>query len=350
MLPIPIVSVVPHFVKWLLAIPHWIVLSVLTFGHVPGDTHCLDLHSDYRPLPARNVGFLIRRHALDRDVYAYLFLQRDEYPPFSMDSGEYPVTFEMEYPHHLSRLLIFVKWLLIIPSLIVFAFVIIIWVRFTSWPGSRSSSPATTRAVDRTFDRVLRLGIPAQSLSSALDQKYPPLPPQPIAVAPTPDKHQITNQTPHRSPRPPCRGSAAGPPVFGPTTTRPKRQPSSRLTPILQPSDASGSCIRAPDRGLRPPGVWNHRTYYFGSHWGNRAGMDVRRPVELPPPLAEPTKTNRPLRPTPTPPLPSTHQLLSTTGYAPPATRSLIAWKPTTRGVACPLNEGMSTCSRKRGA
>jgi len=124
------------FVKWLLIIPHWIVLWVLTalvtYLVTPIAWICILITGRY-PRGLWDFSFGTMRWAAN--VYAYLFLQRDEYPPFSMDAGEYPVTFEMEYPHHLSRLLIFVKWLLIIPSLIVFAFVLVIWlvVLFIAW-------------------------------------------------------------------------------------------------------------------------------------------------------------------------------------------------------------------------
>jgi hypothetical protein len=47
---------------------------------------------------------------------------RDQYPPFS-GSAEYPARFDFAYPPRLSRLLIFVKWLLIIPHWFVLIFV-----------------------------------------------------------------------------------------------------------------------------------------------------------------------------------------------------------------------------------
>jgi hypothetical protein len=52
------------------------------------------------------------------NVTAYGLGQRDEYPPFS-GTGPYPVQFELAYPERLSRLLIFVKWLFVIPSVFV---------------------------------------------------------------------------------------------------------------------------------------------------------------------------------------------------------------------------------------
>jgi hypothetical protein len=58
-------------------------------------------------------------------VAAYLYLQRDEYPPFGDE--DYPVRFQMDYPERLSRWKIFVKWLLIIPHLIVLTFLVFAW-------------------------------------------------------------------------------------------------------------------------------------------------------------------------------------------------------------------------------
>jgi Domain of unknown function (DUF4389)/zinc-ribbon domain len=48
------------------------------------------------------------------NVYAYVALLRDEYPPFSTDPGRYAVTYEVDYPEKLSRWLIFVKWFLVL--------------------------------------------------------------------------------------------------------------------------------------------------------------------------------------------------------------------------------------------
>ena len=62
----------------------------------------------------------IQRWTANVVAYAVLLL-RDEYPPFSGDAGEYPLTLEVEYDEDLSRWMIFVKWLLAIPHLIVLA-------------------------------------------------------------------------------------------------------------------------------------------------------------------------------------------------------------------------------------
>ena len=55
--------------------------------------------------------------------YSFSALGTDRYPPFSLESRDYPANLEVEYPESLSRGLIFVKtWLLAIPHYIVMAF------------------------------------------------------------------------------------------------------------------------------------------------------------------------------------------------------------------------------------
>jgi hypothetical protein len=114
------------FVKWLLVIPHFLVLGLLnivvTYILWPLSWIIILIMGRY-PLSMWNftLGFL----RWTANVNAYAFLQRDEYPPFSMDPRQYPVQLEMEYPLRLSRLLIFVKWLLVLPSAFIWAFVAI---------------------------------------------------------------------------------------------------------------------------------------------------------------------------------------------------------------------------------
>ena len=107
------------FVKWLLIIPHLIILyalmlvaEVLTFIA----WFAILFTSRY---PKGMFDFVVGVNRWQNNVDAYVLLLRDEYPPFSLSAGQYPVTFDIEYPEKLSRWLIFVKWLLIIPHLIV---------------------------------------------------------------------------------------------------------------------------------------------------------------------------------------------------------------------------------------
>lgn len=58
------------------------------------------------------------------NVNAYMYLFRDEYPPFSGDPGKYPVSLEIDYPDHsLSRLTTLFRVFMVIPQMFVLAFV-----------------------------------------------------------------------------------------------------------------------------------------------------------------------------------------------------------------------------------
>lgn len=107
------------FVKFFLAIPHLLILyalnavfSIITFVAF----FAILFTQQYPPgLFKFAVGIARWRH----NVGAYVMLLRDEYPPFSMDAGNYAVAFDVAPPSDLRRWMIFVKWLLIIPNLIV---------------------------------------------------------------------------------------------------------------------------------------------------------------------------------------------------------------------------------------
>lgn len=114
------------FVKWLLVIPHLIVLVFL--GIAVGITSLIAwfaiLFTGRYPRGMWEFGIGVYRWSAN--VTAYMSLMRDEYPPFS-GSADYPVRFEIAYPERLSRLLLFVKWLLIIPNVFVYYFVALLW-------------------------------------------------------------------------------------------------------------------------------------------------------------------------------------------------------------------------------
>ena len=105
------------FIKWLLAIPHLIVLALLGIGLaiVTVIAWFAILITGKYPRGMWDFSMMVLRWSAR--VNAYLNLQRDEYPPFG--DQDYPVLFQMEYPEHLSRGLIFIKWLLVIPHLII---------------------------------------------------------------------------------------------------------------------------------------------------------------------------------------------------------------------------------------
>jgi hypothetical protein len=105
------------FVKWFLIIPHAIVLGFLGVAlyFTTFIAWFAILFTGRYPRGMWDFAMMVLRW--QARMTAYIYLQRDEYPPFG--EGSYPVRFEMAYPDRLSRLLIFVKWLLIIPHWIV---------------------------------------------------------------------------------------------------------------------------------------------------------------------------------------------------------------------------------------
>ena len=117
------------FVKWLLAIPHLIILcALMAVAEIITFIAWFAILFTGR-YPKGMFDFVVGIYRWDNNVNAYILLLRDDYPPFSLSAGQYPVTFDIEYPEKLSRLLIFVKWLLIIPNVIVLLFVgIAYWV------------------------------------------------------------------------------------------------------------------------------------------------------------------------------------------------------------------------------
>ena len=123
------------FVKWLLAIPHFVIIYFLNIalGVVTIIAFFAILFTKKYPEGLFKFAVGVRRW--QANVSAYVGLLRDEYPPFSMDAGQYAVAYEVDYPGELSRWLIFVKWLLIIPHIIVVALlgIVVLVVGFVAW-------------------------------------------------------------------------------------------------------------------------------------------------------------------------------------------------------------------------
>ena len=65
------------------------------------------------------------------NVGAYAALLRDEYPPFSWDTGEYPLTLGIERAERQSRFRLFIRIFAIVPNQIVFFFVQLAWFAVT---------------------------------------------------------------------------------------------------------------------------------------------------------------------------------------------------------------------------
>lgn len=114
------------FIKWLLAIPHFIILYVLAIIVYICTIIAFFSILFTRKYPRGLHNVVVGVFRWNLNVNAYLLLLRDEYPPFSWEQGKYPVALEIDYPEELSRWAPLYKWLLVIPNLIVLSIVAII--------------------------------------------------------------------------------------------------------------------------------------------------------------------------------------------------------------------------------
>ncbi len=111
-------------IKWLLVLPHILVLVLLGIGAVISViiSFFAILFTGKYPRGLFNYNVGVMRWSWRVGFYGCQALGTDKYPPFSLDKDDtYPADLDVSYPEKLANLMVLVKWILAIPHFLILA-------------------------------------------------------------------------------------------------------------------------------------------------------------------------------------------------------------------------------------
>lgn len=155
-------------IKWLLAIPHFLVLIVLWIGFWVATIIAFFgiLFTGRYPRSLFNFTVGVMRWTWRVAFYATSAIGTDRYPPFTLRSTDYPADFDVDYPPRLSRGLVLVKWwLLAIPHYLIIAVI----GGGLQWP-----SVGTLGSVWGGFGSLVFVLVVIAGFSLLFTRRYPP--------------------------------------------------------------------------------------------------------------------------------------------------------------------------------
>ena len=156
-------------VKWLLIIPHVIVLAVLwvAFFATSVVAFFTILFTGRYPRPIFEFNLGVMRWTWRVNYYAYSALGTDRYPPFTLaEVPDYPAQLHVPYPEHLSRGLVLVKWwLLALPHFLIVGF----FVGGGMWLAARSE----TQSYSWTAGGLIGILVLVAAIILAVTGSYP---------------------------------------------------------------------------------------------------------------------------------------------------------------------------------
>jgi hypothetical protein len=167
------------YLKALLLIPHIVVIVLMAFvaalfGFIAW--FAILFTGTY---PRGMFDFVVNVQRWGHNITAYYSMMRDEYPPFSGEAGKYPpVTYEVDYPAKLSRLLNnipYLKALLLIPHIVVLLLLLIgyVVVVFIAWWAILFTGRYPRGLFDYAVG-VFRWSARVNAYASMLTDAYPP--------------------------------------------------------------------------------------------------------------------------------------------------------------------------------